>query len=188
MKIPISDILKDSITKEYLRECLLCKRDVLQLNLPYVIEKAIKRFPELEVEQTIFEYCMCRECHMKGYNELSKESRDSVKQYFLDRQRQVSNRLEESFDMENLETLFDRCLISDTPKTELQEYQLYAHCQGTDVRLEQGAFMMSGLVIAELAELLSKKTRDHLDDFMDNNFGLPPELREKLKGNPILAF
>ncbi len=188
MKLPINTFLKDSVSGEYIKDCILCGRDVLTTGEPYLIEKAVKRFPELEVEEVLFEYCMCRDCHQQSWEELSQSSRQNIEAYFGEKQAAIVQGLSDNLSKHDLNALFDTCLISKQPRKNLREYQLVVHCQGTEVLPEEGVFMLSGPVIEEISELLSAKTRDHLDDFLDNNFGLPPELRDKLKDSPILVF
>ena len=45
---------------------------------------------------------------------------------------------------------------------------------------------LAGGVDEELNELLSQQTRERLDGFVDEQFGLPPEPKKPIKGSPIL--
>jgi len=44
-----------------------------------------------------------------------------------------------------------------------------------------------GDVNEEMNELLSQKTRDRLDGFVDEQFGLPPELKQPIKDSPVFV-
>jgi hypothetical protein len=188
MRFPIPEILKDTLTRDYLRECILCNTDVLKTGVPYAIEKAFKRFPELDVEQTVFEYCICQNCHLQSRKELSVKSLENIESFFLAHQQIILEHSLKSAIAESAEELFEVGLISGQAKNDLNGYQLFAHCQGEEVLVDRGAFMLTDATIEQLSSLISQKTRDHLNDFMDNNFGLPPELKKKLTDNPVLAF
>jgi hypothetical protein len=46
--------------------------------------------------------------------------------------------------------------------------------------------MLSGEIMAELQELLSPETKEVLDGFIDQYFGLPPEGKELIKDRDLL--
>jgi hypothetical protein len=46
--------------------------------------------------------------------------------------------------------------------------------------------MLSGAVMAQLQELLSPETKQVLDDFIDQHFGLPPEWKALIKDRNLL--
>ena len=78
------------------------------------------------------------------------------------------------------------CLISGKPIEGEDEYHYYAFCDGPDLVFNGLPMALAGGVDEELNGLLSRQTRDRLDGFVDEQFGLPPELRKPIKGNPIL--
>ena len=47
-------------------------------------------------------------------------------------------------------------------------------------------FIIGDEAMEEMQGLLSQKTQDELDRFVDDNFGLPPELKELLKDKPLV--
>ncbi len=67
------------------------------------------------------------------------------------------------------------CLLTNSPRGEETNYQLIDHGDGTNMYLGVAPYMISGKAADELFELLSAKTKDIPDDFIDENFGLPPE-------------
>ena len=72
------------------------------------------------------------------------------------------------------------CLVNHTSIDEIREYQIYAHCNGRHLNITHMPYMVSGEIIDQITHLLSDETLDELDDFMNNNFGPPPELMEPL--------
>jgi hypothetical protein len=48
--------------------------------------------------------------------------------------------------------------------------------------------MISGRAIEEIAEKLSAETKEVLDNFIDQYFGLPPELKSILKDRKVIML
>jgi hypothetical protein len=88
----------------------------------------------------------------------------------------------------NLEAWLNNCLIYHTPQSQLTEFQIYAHCDGPHLLFTYMPFMISGQAINEIAELLSAETKEVLDDFIDQHFGLPPEYRSLLKDRKMILI
>lgn len=84
-----------------------------------------------------------------------------------------------------VEDWMDRCLVKGTPITELEEYQVLAHCDGKDLLFTLFPYAIGGEAINEISLLLSNKTLGEIDGFMDDHFGLPPELRKLLIDNKM---
>ena len=78
------------------------------------------------------------------------------------------------------------CIVHDTPKEELDEYQILAHCRGDDMLLTHLPLMIGGPAVDDLVQRLSNETLDELGGFRDEYFGLPPELEQNPQG-PVLA-
>ena len=56
------------------RSCQVCERDLMTYTKPYVIEKAIRRYPKFDTEDVIFEYAICMDCAEEQRKQMSKES------------------------------------------------------------------------------------------------------------------
>ncbi len=144
-----------------------------------MVEKAFKRYPDYQAEDVIFEYAMCMDCGMKMRNELSAESLANIENYFaqnVDFERRQELLMAKQ-DL-NTEDWLKHCLVKGTPTEALNEYQIFGHFDGTQMVYSVFPYMIGGEALDELGALLSDKTLDELDDFMGNNFGLPPELKE----------
>ena len=82
----------------------------------------------------------------------------------------------------------NRCVVSNRSLDELNEYQIFAHCQGNKLNLNLMPYMISGEVLEQIQHLLSHQTRNELNDFMDRNLGPSPELAEVLPGSRVVMI
>lgn len=185
-KAEIPSIFK-SHSGEYFERCISCSTYLLAPGTPYLIEKAVKKYPGYEATDVVFEYAMCMDCAMKMRNELSKESLINIQQYFETRadllQRQAA--LEDDHDPQHW---LSHCIVTGRPMTDLHEYQIYAFCDGKNMHLSGMPYMLSGEAAEEMSALLSEKTKGEIDRFIDDNFGLPPELKKHIKDQPMSFF
>ena len=161
-------------------KCTLCEEPLLEDGTPHLIHKAFHR------SEVIFEYAMCLPCRAKMQEELSTESLERINQY-MD-QFHIEDRNEQLLEEYGTEVApwISHCLISGKPIEGEDEYHYYAFCDGQDLVFNGLPMALAGGVDEELNELLSQKTRDRLDGFVDEQFGLPPELKKPIKGSPIL--
>lgn len=166
-------------------KCLKCEAELLQSGMPYLIERVFVQ------QEPIVEYAMCEACVMASQSELSAESRQAVTNYMLSNL-DVSQRLgrlsewaEQGSD--DASELMNRCLFSGTPAEESREKQIAAWCQGDRMRVDHVfPLMISGVAIEELNSVLSEKTRGWIDDFVGDNFGMPPEFCDNPDFRPVL--
>lgn len=179
--IEIPEIFRSSLDKKPFERCISCDTYLLEDGTPYLIEKAVRNYKDHGVTDTIFEYAMCMNCMESMRQAVSKESLQRMEEYmlsqvnFLERQLQLLN--DETL---NIDPWIANCMVKGTPKQELTEYQLYCQCDGKNMVFTYMPYMIGNEAMEEMAELLSAKSRGEIDDFMDNNFGLPPELKKEL--------
>jgi len=162
-------------------KCTVCEAPLDEDGTQYLIHKAFHR------EEVIFEYALCLPCRARMQEELSAESIERINAYM------------DQYDMEarSEEMLVDRgpdvsawlsnCLITGRPVSEADEHHIYAFCDGPDLVFSGLPLAIIGDVNEELNELLSQKTRDRLDGFVDEQFGLPPELKQPIKDSPVFV-
>ena len=170
----------------YLEECIMCCKNLMSPACDYVIEKAIKKYPEYKKTDVVFEYAMCFDCAEKMRNELSEESRQRLEHYFLNHvdfgtRQNLTQPRKASF-----QKWIANCLISNAPIKKEQEYSVYAHAFGKNMVYDIFPYSVSGTVMEAINELLSEKTREVLDDFIGQHFSGPPEIAEILKRRPVL--
>lgn len=193
----------------------MCDRSLLDGTTEYLIEKAYRRFSEYDVQETVFEYAICLECHLEIAASFSETSRHRCNAYFdqhVDLPGRAARLLRDAEDAPDadeveeanrlqsgpfvrtgpdpedvaLDDWLDRCVIHDTPRDDLDEYQVLAHCVGNELLLTHLPLVIGGAAMDEIVQRLSNETIDELGGFRNEYFGLPPELQHDLSG-PILA-
>ncbi|WPP50795.1 hypothetical protein [Catalinimonas niigatensis] len=169
--------------------CMGCNKYLLEQDVEYVIEKAIRQYPEFGTTDIIFEYAICTECADKMKNALSKESLQSVQAYMMNKSRlfEQSQRLQASNNL-NPNDWISQCIFTGQRIEEQTEFQIFAHCKGNQMFFSAMPYMISSQAMDEMAELLSPKTQDELNRFIDDNFGIPPELKQLFKDNSVMLL
>ena len=100
----------------------------------------------------------------------------------------LEHQLQKNSDNFDLNKYFSKCIFKGTPTRELSEYQMVCQCRGENLLLDYAPYLVSGSVIDEVGQLLSNKTIDSLGGFMDDNLGLPPEIKDILKDKPVFVL
>jgi len=154
-------------------ECQICSESLENKN--YFVEKVYKRYPN-ETEHTILlEYAICKTCAEKKNAELSEESKNNLVDYMNDR---LLGRMEEG--VEETERN-NNCMVTGKPLHHCDEYVSYGEFYGNKMRVGMFPYSLSADVLEEIANLLSDKTLEELDDFVGEHFTGPPEFKELLK-------
>ena len=167
----------DSESGEPIKHCRKCQKELIDSHSEYVIEKVIRKVDDHE--QVLFEYALCMNCIQEVQGEISEESAQNIKTYMLSKMEAIRER----------PFMGTRaCLWSGTPREDLKEFQMIAKCVGDKTFSFQPPFLISGSMMEELDALLSSKTRDTLEGFMDDNFGPPPEFRELFRKTDLVIF
>lgn len=182
----IHPVFYSTVDKIPFTHCLVCERNLLQEpDVPYMIEKNIRRYEHLGTEQPVFEFAICQPCQMEMSEALSTESRERMQTYFQENMN-TSQLIRLQYEDATIEERLACCLLSGEPIAEQSEYSIYALCRGDIMEVSIFPFALSGKVLDEMASLLSAKSLGEMDDFMGNYFSGPPELREILKTRPTL--
>lgn len=186
-RVPIPPVFYAEDTEAPFDECLACDRPLLEDSTDYVIEKGFRSFKAYDVEETIFGYALCLSCHARLTNSFSTESKQRCQSYLnenVDLWERTASLLEgDSLDPERWTR---RCIVNETSKDELKEYQILAHCRGDDMLLTHLPLMIGGPAVDDLVQRLSNETLDDLGGFRNEFFDLPPELKRNPQG-PVLA-
>lgn len=190
--IEIPSEFYSSETHAPLDHCIACGRYLLENDIGYFVEKAIKRYPEYKSDQVIFEYAVCSECHQAMSATYSTESTQAIQNYFAENTDIMGrfNLMQEmtGSGMFELKDWLSNCLIKGTPVENLHEYQIACQCIGDRMVVGGAPFLISNQAMDEMMLLLSDKTIDQLNRYMDEFFGLPPELRKLLADSGVLIF
>ena len=183
----IPDLFKSHSDGTHLDHCIMCDQYLLEEGKNYLIEKAIRKYPEYEVADCIFEYAICFDCAQKMQENVSKESMEKVNAFFETNVNFPKRSLELYEDQNfNIEEWTDQCVVNGTARHDCEEYQVYGHFSGDKMIYSYFPYMISHEAIDALTELLSKETKDELDDFINEHFGLPPEYKDLLKDRPLV--
>lgn len=152
------------------RECVQCGRLVGADGAPYYVERALRR------DEPVFEYALCETCVYGLQNEISRESIERLTAHWMqhfdpdDRQRRLQGALDPG-------PLVEVCMLKRIPRSQLDELQVWAWVENGRLMVDDYApGILSGVAVEEIAQLLSKQTRDRLEEFVRDCLGMPPEL------------
>jgi len=179
--LPIPEVFLAEDTKTPIDKCIDCEHDLLKGDRFYVIEKVFKRYPAIGKVEVLFEYGICDQCYDKMKEKMSAESMQNLSNYMMNNTdfEGLHKRINEHPD--DPIAWLDRCMIKDTPIEQLSEYQMGAFFKGDRLLTNYlPPFMVGNAAMEEMNAVLSKETKDEMDDFMDEHFGVPPELRKDL--------
>lgn len=171
--IPIPKIFHSFLSEEKFSKCSVCNLYLLKEGTNYLIEKGFKG------SEVIFEYAMCNSCRINMAGQLSVQSRKLIEHYF-DERVDLANRREqliEDYD-QSVEPWITECLVQGNQRETCESYQICAECIGEHLVFTYLPFMLSSNAIEDLEKLLSKKTRDKLDDFTRDVLNSPVHLED----------
>ena len=176
----LSDIPEDfhsDLDQKIFCNCTFCGNNLLTGEISYMIEKSFKVNPNNKKRNTVFEYAICMDCNTRKMEAMSAESVSNIKQYMADNflLEEVNDDVKDSSDP------FSKCLVTGKPIEELEEYNIVGHFIGDKMVLGQFPVLISPSIGEEIQELLSQKTKDEFDDFMNTITNVPPELKALFK-------
>ena len=171
---PIPKLLWSEYLDAPFVKCIDCEQPLLETNL-FVVNK---RFVAGE---SVFEMAMCNRCREAFASEYSQETKAAIAEFFRDIF--VSNRdasaEEELAGEELLNHCLNRCCACGTNREECHRYSIAGLCRENDIIAQISNFGQTPLMICSKCEagmegLVSKKTRDCWDRFVDEHFDGPP--------------
>lgn len=183
--IEIPKIFFSDLTGTPISKCISCECDLLVDGTQYLIEKAIKPYKGYGTHSTIFEYAICMPCTHKMKNMISAKSMQGIMKYFsanldvLGRQELMLKR-----DYSSVNPWIEKCMVKGVDISELNECQIYAQCNGEHMMFGEFPYMVSGVALDEVVELLSAETLDDLDRFKNEHVDGPSEFQDLLQSGP----
>lgn len=155
------------------QHCLACQKDLTGDGTLYFVEKAFQK------QEVLFEYAICLNCREEMQKEISEESQERVNRYFI-KEVDLVERRKTLLDRHRLnhQPWIDRCVLTGKSRESAKQHQILTLCDGPDMLFSYMPYMLSGEAMQILNRLLSKKTKDRLDDFVNDFLGLPPEVRD----------
>ena len=151
-------------SKQLFTHCIECEKYLLDEGTEYFIEVAVRNYHGYTAKDTVFDYAICLDCLDRMRKEISTGSMVAIMQYFQQNMQEMPN--------------LERCMVKGMEPKDCDEYQLYAHCRGVELKEGEQPYMLSGAAIEELIPKLSKKTREEMEGFMNEHFSPDPSLME----------
>lgn len=169
--------------KEMFKKCTFCSEDLVTSEAPYMIEKSYKINPNNGQKNTVFEYAICMSCNLKKMQAMSEESVANIKAYM-----EEHFVMEEWDELKNKEDRFSACVVTGVSVSELEEYNIVGQFIGDKMIVGHFPILLSPSIGDEIQDLLSQKTKDEFDDFMNTITDVPPELKALFKTKrPVLV-
>lgn len=179
--LDIPDIFYSSETGAPMQHCKVCNKYLLDEGVQYSIEKAFVNYPGMGTRDLIWEFAMCNECMESTMQEVSEESQAKMNDYFAQNSDLYPHKQlleEENFDPD---VWLESCIVKGKKMSECSQFQIAGQCFGDKMIFEHTPFMISGLAMDEVAELLSNKTIGFMNDFRDKHFPPPEDLSPLLR-------
>jgi len=136
--------------------CSKCDRFLLDDNVEYMIEKV------LIPNDVLYEFAICSGCIMSIQQEISEESLQNMHQFS---ETELNKRIQK---IDHLLNSYENCNVM-------------AFFKGRNLVEDYPAVCVSTQALEKMQDVLSKKTRDSFDDFMDFIGDVPPGLEELFK-------
>ena len=181
--MPIPKVFFPFLEDEPFQTCAVCQRQLLTPEVDYLIEKTYKG------AEVICEYAICLDCGQDMSTELSAESMMRIRAHMEERVDLLDRgkRLTEA-SPDQIEPWLENCVLTGTRQEDTDVYHICGHFRGPDLVLSIYPFMICGAAMNDMAVLLSKKTKETLDDFTDKFLGMPPEYKDLFDDAPVLLL
>ena len=154
------------------KKCLVCNCDLDETPM-YAIDRMFVG------KEPILECAICVSCQLSLNNELSEESKQRITAHVEERVdfEQRSGLLMEQGKF-TIDEWIDECILTGKKRSECRSYAIYGACCDNFLLLFQLPYMVSDEGFEQIQKLVSKSTRDRLQDFNDEYFGMPPEFSD----------
>ena len=183
-------------------KCIDCEVPLAESNV-YIVQK------KFVAGEAVFEMAMCERCRNFMTQEYSEETRQNIVEHMGQQFRKKTEQaLEESGDPQIIEVrqienegegqailreCMDYCLICGTEREKCHRYSLAGLCRDSEIVAQVTPIGRTPLMICDeceqgMADLISKKTRDAWDRFVDEHFDGPPGIESDLPSSYPVAF
>jgi len=153
--------------------CSKCNRFLLDDSVEYMIEKV------LIPNDVLYEFAICGSCIKLLQQKISKESLKNMQKFSED---ELDNRIQKIDHLFNED--YDgikRELTIQNPELSYENCNIMAFFKGQNMVDDYPAVCVSTQALENMQEVLSKKTKESFDDFMDFIGDVPPGLEELFK-------
>ena len=155
-------------TGEAFSHCLCCRLPLLEVDAPWLVNKEFHR------EECVLEYAICQPCRDQVTDQLSEESKETVRQ-FLEHEIDWEERVRESMLSHDATERFDACVSCRTPRGEMDGFGISALFD-SDGRLITGPLplLICRGCIGRMTQALSDSSREVWRKFLADHFTGPP--------------
>ena len=125
--------------------CNICGKYLLENDIPYVVEKAVKNYEGQDFTSTIYEFAICQDCHMDMQKSMSEESLQNLQAYYNSVMAQKGNE-PLMIDMRNfdLDNWLSKCFFHGKDKDlEVNRYPVFL-LKGLDDLIDEELLLAGG--------------------------------------------
>lgn len=141
--------------------CCDCGHSLAELESGYFIQKV------LNGGETIMEMAICADCHGRLQQSYSKESRERIWNFYLDRA-DLPERLKRFHALPPMPDFWmNNCLTCKTLRGRTQEYAIAAECVGEYLILGESPMMICYGCMEKIIDLMSEESLGIYDKWMD---------------------
>ena len=180
----IPKIFRSTDTGEYLSNCIMCDKFLLEANEKYFLEKAVKKYMNTDIEDVIFEYAICESCADGAKDNLSKESEKNMMNLFEElwsKSETLPRLISRTYTLDDSDEWLERCAMTDKKIEDIYEYQIVGIAMNKQMEFGLFPFLISGDVGDMVVDVLSAKSKDEMDDWRGKYLGPPDDINELLK-------
>ncbi|TKG94661.1 hypothetical protein EYV94_12000 [Puteibacter caeruleilacunae] len=177
--IPIPDIFYPEGKTTPFKHCKVCDRELIESEETYFIEKHYRQDIKTGKRMLDYELVICWDCAMKFRQQLSKKSQATLQKYFIEKvDMKARTETLKKHKLFEVNIWLQHCIVTQKNIEELDDFKVSAICAGPHMLFHDLPYMISGEVVDELSELLSKETQEIMDDFFTEHVDLPPEMED----------
>ena len=161
--------------------CQICTRRLVNEGQPYLIEKVFRG------TETIIEIATCMACTIQVQGSMSKESTLTMQREFHGKIN-WTERLSWLDDQGPVDPnrWIDHCVITGAERCKTLNFQIGGMFFGDQLALSALPYLVSAKAVEEIGEKLSQETRGYMQDFVGDQFGMPPEFCNPQSPLPLL--
>jgi hypothetical protein len=177
------------VTDKPFDNCDICGKYLLDNDVSYVIEKAIKNYEGHDFSSTIYEFAICLDCHTAMQKSMSAESLQSLQNHYSKVMAEKGNE-PIMIDMQNfnMDDWLSKCFFNGGEIKDMKEYQIVGQFKGSQLIMNTPPIIIGEDAMRQMAELLSDKTTDEMNGFRDKFLGPSPEMEELINGKKLILL
>jgi len=187
--IDIPERFFSDVTDKPFESCDICGKFLLNVDVPYVIEKVIKNYDGHNFSATVYEFAICTDCHTKMQKSMSDESLQSLHNHYSKvMSTKGNNPLMIDLRTFNMDNWLSKCFFDGGEISSMNEYQIVGQFKGSHLVLNTPPLIIGEKAMREMAKIISEKTTDEMNGFRDKFLGPSPEMEELINGKKLILL